>query len=241
MPNADGAFQFLDGLEKRLTKRLPSPDVMAKQVSAVWNKPNADKTPREKLACKENIFLYHYVIPQVFIHLLSTNANDEAAARRSIRCEYFKKFPELSNRNAFRRGGHPFPKDIFGVSGSAVMEKWRSPPSNLPIYQAYPDLCLSDPFSFRTVFDAKYFDAESSTAAEDALVSGIYETMFYRGLPPSLNKSGDSDWEYDFGCLLAYDTTRSGYLMEAWNSVTCKPLFWNDARVFVMILRGEVR
>ncbi len=236
MSDVDRAFQFLAALEVRLKSHLPLQPEMAAKVAAVWNKPEGEKSPRENLACKENIFLYHFALPEIFDQLRQFSDLSEVDARRSIRCEYFNKFPEYSSRNAFRRAGHPFPKSVLGMSAKKVMSQWRSAPTKFPMHQAYPDMALSDPFPYRIVFDAKLFESESPAAAEAALVNGIYETAFYRGLPPSADHDDDSDWNYDYACLLAYDASAGGHLRAAWDSVTCKPLFWNDAGVYVMVI-----
>ena len=76
------------------------------------------------------------------------------------------------------------------------------------------------------------------TAKRLQLVEGIYETMFYVGLPKASPRSSrEPGWDYDFGCLLAYDASDSGILVSAWNSVNCKPIFWEGGNLYVMILR----
>ena len=66
-----------------------------------------------------------------------------------------------------------------------------------------------------------------------ALVAGIYEAMFYRGLP---KEDDESLWNYDYGCLVAYDASKSRALHAAWEAVTCKSDFWMGGNIFVMIL-----
>ena len=84
----------------------------------------------------------------------------------------------------------------------------------------------------------KFFDGESLSFAEKALVAGVYEAAFY--LPStSQDDTRKTKWDYDFGCLLAYDASDGAYLKRAWASVHCRRLFWEDAQVFVMILRGQ--
>ena len=69
-------------------------------------------------------------------------------------------------------------------------------------------------------------------------MAGVYEVAFYRGLPPASSAQATKlDWGYDFACLLAYSD--GAYLQEAWDLVTSKRLFWDDAHVFVMIVRGS--
>jgi hypothetical protein len=222
----------------RLTRQLPGPAKLATLVSTIWKKPANEKGPREKLACKENIFLYHFALPEIFAALSEIMSVEEA--RQCIRCEYFRKFPEFSSGNAFRTSSHPFPKSAKNTSTHELLNKWRSKPT-FPIYQAFPDLALSEPLPYRMVFDAKYFEIESEAAAEEALVSVIFEAFYYRGLPADNASSNGSPWPFEYACLLAYDSTAGGYLKKVWESVACKSSFWDDANIYVMVVRGEVR
>jgi len=74
--------------------------------------------------------------------------------------------------------------------------------------------------------------------AETNLVKGVYETAYYRGIPPSLSEE-NSGWDYDFGCFLVYDASDGAYMQQAWDSVTSKSMFWDGANIFVMIVRGS--
>jgi hypothetical protein len=231
------AYDFLVSLQERLNKRLPGPKIVRDEVSRRWNKPPSDKSPQEKLACKENLFLYHFTLPEIWHHVQAVDGINAERARESIRCEYFDKFPHLSSGNSRRTRGYPFPKRQQ-VSPEEVIEAWRRPNGTWPLNEAYPDLCLSNPCPFNVVFDAKFFEGEGHKSAEKALVEGVYEASHYRGLPAARDGSGAAAWDYDFGCLLAYDASEGAYLQQAWNSVATKRLFWNDAHVFVMIVRG---
>jgi hypothetical protein len=114
------------------------------------------------------------------------------------------------------------------------MQSWRKArASSVPANQAWPEAGLVPPFPWRILFEAKYFEENNLSAAEGSLVSGVYETAFYRGLP------SDGDWGYDFGCLLGYDVSEDGFLKQAWESVTDKRLFWDHGHVFVMIIRSS--
>jgi hypothetical protein len=239
MQEKRSAYEFLVSLENHLNTRLPAPEILEAEVSKRWNKPEAEKSPQEKLACKENVFLYHFVLPEVSEHLKTVNGLSAEEAKEALLCEYHSKFPSLSSANAYRRQGHPFRKDV-GMTSKEIMESWKKPKNSFPLNQAYPDLCLSGPFPFKIVFDTKYFSKGSLIAAEKTLVEGVYEAAFYRGLPPATSRdAAKPGWGYDFGCLIAYDASHRGYLREAWSSVASKHLFWEDAHVFVMILRGH--
>jgi len=120
------------------------------------------------------------------------------------------------------------------------MQRWKKPRGKLPLNESYPDLDVVHPFPFSIVFDAKFFKEASAAAAERALVAGVYEVVFYRGLPNGLEEPEKDECGYDYGCLLAYDASKDGYLEKAWKSVVTKSLFWDDANVFVMILRSKI-
>jgi len=71
------------------------------------------------------------------------------------------------------------------------------------------------------------------------LIDGVYEAAHYRGLPKVPSKStGEPEWDYDFGCLLAYDASDGGTLEAAWKSVRNKSAFWGGGNIYVMIIRG---
>lgn len=232
MESKADAFAFLAGLEGRLKANLPPPAEMRASVDAIWNKPAHAKTPQERLACRENVFLYHFALPEIFEHVRSAVDFDVGAAVRSLGCEYYQKFPQYAGSNGLRRAGYPFAKKM-GLASRTVMTTWKRARRTFPLNQTFPDLALFEPFPFRIVFDGKFFDQDSLPAGESALVEGVYEVAHYRGLPRERGCS------YDFGCLLAYDASDDGYMEHAWQTVAQKSLFWEDANVFVAIIRGN--
>jgi hypothetical protein len=224
-----GAYSFLKPLQPRLNETSPSPNEIRSQINAIWQKPKNERLPCENLACKENIPFYNFAIPEIFnlgkLHATLTNEQ----MRKSLRCEYYKKFPEFSASNVMRKAGYPFSKSLCSVEN--VYEDWLKPPPSFPRNQAFPEAGLSAPFPFRIVFEAKYF--EENQNAKNALVEGTYQTAYYRGLPSS------AGWDYAFGCLIAYDVSSNADLKDAWESVSPKHLFWEDANIFVMIIRAS--
>jgi hypothetical protein len=102
-------------------------------------------------------------------------------------------------------------------------------------------MALRPPCPHKIVFEGKLFRARGIPAAEKALVTGIYEVFFYRGLPPIEESEKHPAWDYDYGCLLAYDATPEGTLKDAWESLSSavKDACWDGASVYVMILRGK--
>lgn len=233
------AFEFLKSLQACLSERLPQPAVISDEINQRWNKPALEKETQEQLACKENIFLYHFALPEIANHMQSHCGLNPTQVREALRGEYFQKFPNLLSSNSVRRQGHPFGKAL-GKSPKDIMSIWKSGGKAGPLNQAYPDLCFSAPLPFTIVCDAKFFEKPSVSAAEKALVEGVYEAAFYRGLVgiPARDES-EPAWGYDFGCLLAYDASPGAYLHQAWHSIGSRHLFWEDANVFVMIVRGQ--
>ena len=228
----EAAYNFLKQLEKRLNSSVPPRMELKSMVDAIWQKPKHLKTEREKIESKENVPFFSLAIPQIFELGKKEAALTDAEMRKALRCVYFGKFPEFSSSNVFRKSGYPFPKK-WGLSANEVMRSWQKPQSStVPANQAWPEAGLVAPFPWRILFEAKFFEEDSVSAAENALVTGVYETAFYRGLPT------DGDWSYDFGCLLAYDVSENGYLKQAWDSVVDKRLFWEHGHLFVMIVRS---
>jgi hypothetical protein len=230
-------------MQDQLNKQLDAPEIIREKVLAICNKPEHEKTLEERVGPKENIFLYRFALPEIFQHVLTVDQVDEATAKTSLRCEYFDKYPAFSSANAHRIQGHPFQKNYpfeknLEEKITEIMDRWKRPEKSEPLNRAYPDLCLSRPFPYKIVFDAKFFEGSTIASAERALVTGVYEVAFYRGLPVEADHH-DSGWDYDFGCLLAYDASPKASLLQAWNSVHAKRLFWDDANIFVMIIRGQ--
>jgi hypothetical protein len=190
------------------------------------------------LGFAENAFLYSFLLPIVFDEAMAFTGLSSEIVRQSLLCEYHARVPHLASQNAFRSVGHPFAKG-FGKSAAEIIKGWRKSRGTWPLNQAYPDFALQKPFPLRMVFDAKYFEKESAAAAEKALVEGIHEVTFYRGLPATTQSGDRSDWGYDFGCLIAYDASEGGYLADAWKSVSHNDTFWFGANVHAIVVRGD--
>jgi len=223
------AFDFLAGLHDELRQRLPAPAEMKKLISQLENE---GKSPSK---IRENIFLYN-MLPNIWQYLQTVPGIGPDDAQASILCEYHDKVPKIASGNPFRRTGHPFSKK-FGMGVDEIMQAWAKPQKKLRLNQAFPDFCLRSPY--KIVFDAKYFIQNSYSAASKALVEGAYEVMYYRGLPAVAARTmQDPSWDYDYGCLLAFDASEDGVLQAAWDSVKCKSAFWDGANIFVMIVPG---
>jgi hypothetical protein len=101
-------------------------------------------------------------------------------------------------------------------------------------------LALRSPARFRTVFEAKYCSNINAKRAEEELVRNIYQAFFYLALPHVEETKTHAAWDYDFACVMAYDATPDGVLLNAWESLPTKvrSACWTGANVYVMILRG---
>ena len=47
-------------------------------------------------------------------------------------------------------------------------------------------------------------------------------------------------WNYEYGCVLAYDASAGGEMVQAWQSLPAKirDACWTGANVYVVILKG---
>lgn len=127
----------------------------------------------------------------------------------------------------------PFPFDKqWKVEPQAVFERWLGA-TDKAFSKPCPDFAIRNPF--RVVIEGKYFRGGSLQAAKKGLVEGIYEALFYLGVPRS--GSGAREWWYDYACLVAYDASEEQTLATAWNLI--EPMhgqFWTDANLYVMVI-----
>jgi hypothetical protein len=91
------------------------------------------------------------------------------------------------------------------------------------------------------VFEGKLFRSGSLEMAKSALVNGIFESFFYRGLPTLLTGKEEGGGAYDLGCFVAYDASPQGKLQEARSSINAKVAesCREGLGVRVMVLRVE--
>jgi hypothetical protein len=211
------AYEYLLDLQTKLNSSLPGPAAMIERIPQILDEWEAQ--PKAPMKFAENAFLYDCALPLIFEHMAAQTGIGADEARQSVLCEYYACVPQFASANGFRRFGYPFKKQV-GATTSQVIEMWRRPDRSPPANQAFPDLAFRKPFPHKIVFDAKYFSGTGARAAEKALVDGVYEAAFYRGLPfTPAGQPGSADWDYEYGCLLAYDASDKGYLKAAWNSV----------------------
>ncbi len=147
--------------------------------------------------------------------------SENEAARREL---------GLPDRNLTRALKHPFTKGKDDPL--KLFERWAH--GKLP-ESTCPDAALGPPY--RVLFEAKYFAQDALSTAKRALVDGLYQTVFYRGLPQAeaTNPRRKAHWHYEYGCFVAIDTT--GKLLEAWAQIErVADEFWRSANVYPVIV-----
>jgi hypothetical protein len=235
----DNARRFLEALKTTLNAEIPPLDQLR---STVRNIAAASKTDNSKthLRWPESVFLNHFIIPKIFSVMQTLDGIGEAQARQAFLCEGYAN-PDLSrycSGTPYRTEGHPFTK-IINSNAAEIVRKWKGGKGS-QLTQACPDFAFRNPFPFKIVFEGKYFEQGSADKAARDLATNIYQAFFYRSLPYVAPKKSGVAWDYDFACLLAYDASRDGTLLTAWNELAepVKAGFWEGANVYVMILRS---
>jgi hypothetical protein len=159
------------------------------------------------------------------------------AESRSARSKYAVGSP-------VRTPGHPFQK-VIAAKPKEIFARWKGGELNKPksaFGQVCPDLALTSPY--RVVIECKYFRTPGLQPATDALVKGLYETFFYRAMPPGRqSRAGGTSWNYEYACFFAYDASANLRLVKAWNEVKkrVEEPFWSEGNIFVMMIPEEAR
>jgi hypothetical protein len=195
------AHEFLLGLEQQLNSALPSTTNVRQIVTKNGQDAKTDDA-RSHVRWGEDAFIDYFVVPTLFQVIQSAASLSEEDARHSLLSEHYRKIPQSKGTPA-RKELHPFTK-VIGESPEAIMARWERV-GGRPLKQACPDLALRAPFPHKIVFEAKYFIQTTLAAAENALVTDVFQTFFYRGLPMDDSRPSGPVWDYDYGCLLAYD------------------------------------
>ena len=175
------------------------------------------KTSRTDLhkSFPEGASLNHYLLPAIHSFLSQLDGMDLDGARQSLLSESYREMREYASGTPARLSRHPFEK-VIGASAQSVIRRWKS--AN-PTVKSYPDLALRAPCPYRTVFEGKYFSRGGTTAAETALATNIYQAFFYRGLARIREILRRPAWDYEYACVLAYDATPDGAMLEAWDGL----------------------
>jgi len=231
----DGARRFLKGLEEHLNRNIPCPPQGPEELDAVVRQAKASEQERAK-RWPEGAFLNHFVARPLHDYLrreLGLSAEEACSAFLS---ESFRSLPGIASGTPARSQKHPFTK-VTGVSPREVIARWKA---KNPLTQSCPDMALRSPSPFTVVFEGKYFRKGGEQAAETALLDGVYQSFFYRGLPKVPSTKRHAAWDYEFACLLAYDGSPDASLLNAWRTMPAvvKEGCWEGANIYILVLRG---
>jgi hypothetical protein len=237
------AHDFLAELHAYLNAGMPAPaEIRSEIASAVRDAKALPKgDPGRRAAFPEGAFLNNYVLPTIHKFLCGRPGLTADQAKRALLSESYRAQPDITSASPVRSVKHPFRK-VIGVSPRQVMKTWRGE-AGVPAlaWNSCPDMALRYPAPHNVIFEGKYFTLNAVSSAEAELVRDIYQAFFYLGLPhlPETRKS--AGWNYDYACVLAYDASRDGVLVEAWQSLPSevRQSCWDGANVYVMILRGN--
>jgi hypothetical protein len=230
------AYRFFRSLEQHLNEALPGPREVATNIADMVRTSKASRTNLHK-SFPEGALLNHYVLPAMHHFVSKLDGMDSDKARESLLSESYRQMGKYASGTPARLSRHPFEK-VIGASAQSVVRRWKSAK---PTVKSYPDLALRAPCPYRTVFEGKYFSRGGLTAAETALATNIYQAFFYRGLARLPEGPRRPAWDYEYACVLAYDATADGAMLQAWDGL--RPRIgkgcWEGAGIYVMILSGR--
>jgi hypothetical protein len=233
------ALDYLRSLKKELRSSIaPKGAAMNGEIRKIVAEAKS-RSDQKHLRLPEAAFLNAHVVPTLLSHLQRFANLDASQAIEAFRNEYHATMPGTSMGSASHPLKHPFSK-IAATNPGVMYKNWHSPKKGDGLTKSFPDFALRDPFPHRILFEGKLFAKGAELAAERELATDLYQTFFYLGLPRvKATKKGQADWNYDYGCLLAFDASKDGTLLGAWNALkpSIRKSFWDNANIYVMILR----
>jgi hypothetical protein len=236
MTSTASARAFLDRLEEYLGQALPVWPTIAEALGLSGD--SAERlTDGIRIAFPEVDFLQRYIVNNISRFLIDKEGLDEGKAKQALLAEGADHLEEVSGTPC-SLDKYPFKKSIVESLNSATHDWWCGEGGT---YNSYPDIALRSPCKFRVVIEGKLFRGKTEAAARKALVDGIFETSFYRGLPRLLrDKDADAD-SYEYGCFLAYDASPEGALWKAWQDINeeVRTSIWNTLFTHVLVLRRK--
>ncbi len=229
------ACRFFRSLEQHLNETRPGPNEVVTSIAEIVR---ASRTSGSNLhkSFSEAALLNHYLLPAIHHFVSRLDGMDPDKARASLLSESYRAMRQYASGAPARLSRHPFEK-VIGAIAQSVVQRWKSDKVTV---KSYPDLALRAPCPYQTVFEGKYFSRGGLTAAEAALATNIYQAFFYRlaGIPETPRRHA---WDYDYACVLAYDATPGGSMLQDWDGL--RPRIgkgcWDGAGIYVMILRGR--
>jgi hypothetical protein len=221
-------FDFLTRLEAHLNTCIPPHSVISKEFVTVPG--GGDSEPK---------FFKKYVVPGVFDFLTKMEKLNADTAKNSLLCEgcKTKELRHMCSGTPASKLLYPYKKSIVSTLKNARSNWWDKKAS---LSNSCPDLALHYPNASKIVVEGKLFRSGGIEPAKSALVSGIFEAFFYRGLPTLSCRDNQNFCAYDYACLLAYDASPHGSLQAAWRSMNDRVVssLWNQLYVFVMVVRN---
>jgi hypothetical protein len=233
-----GAQAFLNGLEQYLRREIGDRHEIRRIVESTVDRTNKS-TKERHLSFPEGAFLNLYGIPLVSRYLTSAAVGlTKQRAKVALLSESYRHWPEVCSNSPRSMEKHPFKKTIGEDMQKIVARWWSLSIKTSPLAQMCPDLALRPPCPFRIVFEAKYFRQGSLELARAELVRNIYQCFFYLASPRVPEGKRHPAWEYDYSCLLAYDSSEKGNLIKAWQGIKdeVRTGLWNGANIWVMVL-----
>jgi hypothetical protein len=233
------AHRFFSRLESYLNSHMPPPERMRQSIRDVVRVAKGSHEVHKRFP--EGAFLNEYVAPKLHDFLVEDLRLSNADARHALLSESFRNIKGISIASPARSVRHPFQK-VVGARPKEILAMWRRQTKHNPTTQSCPDLALRAPCPYHVVIEGKYFSSGSAATAERDLVTDIYQAFFYLGLARLPETSRHPAWHYDCSCLLAYDATDDGLLLNAFRSLDpdVREACWDGANIYVMILRGSV-
>jgi hypothetical protein len=231
------AWRFLQDLEQHLSKGMPPPGKLRKEVEHISKDARESEDERERRnTFAESAFWDAHVLRPLHKFMATWPGMDEGKARQALLVEGHEHYAEIASGTPRRWLEHPF-KKRHDETASGIMARWKG---GSLVGDSCPDMALREPFPYRTVFECKFFRDGDVGAGERALVEGVQEAFFYLGLAKLPARGSHATWDYDFACFLAGDASDQGGLYRAWQRVsrTVKSCIWDSANIYVMILRG---
>jgi hypothetical protein len=230
------ARSFLEELEGFLEEKTCSRSEIRKTIEEAVLRAKASTLERH-LAYLEGAFLNLYAVPLIHKYLTTVVGLDDQKACMALTSESYKHHPKIASNSPASKEKHPFTKSV-GEGLESIVARWWDSHQSSAVSQSCPDLALGFPCPHKIVFEGKYFTKGSLKAAKKELARDIYQCFFYLGLPRVPTDGHHAPWEYDYACLLAYDSSEEGNLKSVWHDIKeeVKTGMWNGANIYVMVL-----
>jgi hypothetical protein len=181
--------------------------------------------------------LMKYIVPKVHAFLVNSEGHSSVDAKSALLAEGYhtSELREFASGTPFGKKKYPFKKGIAAALKGARKEWWEE---GHGLHDACPDFALRAPNKHRIVFEGKLFRKDKEDAAKTALVNGVYECSFYRGLPTLYGAEGKNASSYDYACLLVYESSVDQSLLKTWDRAdeAVKHQCWEALHVYVMVL-----